>query len=117
MADKQRGPDAKTTRGRPSSLQPDVMSAVHDLVTAARSAAAPVPKKARRKIKKLSKELDAVRATEAKRLRQSARARQAAERRARQAADAAAQMASLVSTIRDTASGSIAAARKASPVK
>jgi hypothetical protein len=108
MADKQRGSKAKTTTKRRSSLPSAVMGAVGDLVTAARSSAEPVPKKARRKIKKLGKQLDAARATEAKRLRQSAKARQDAERRDRQAADAAARMASIVSTIRDTASGAVA---------
>jgi hypothetical protein len=108
MADKQRGSKAKTTTKRRSSLPSAVMGAVGDLVTAARSSAEPVPKKARRKIKKLGKQLDAARATEAKRLRQSAKARQDAERRDRQAADAAARMASIVSTIRDTAGAAVA---------
>ncbi len=108
MADKQPGSEAKTTRGRRSSLSTDVVGAVDDLVAASKSPAAPVPKKARRKIQKLGKQLDAVRATEAKRLRQSAKARQEAAKRDRQAADAAAQMASIVSTIRDTAGGSTA---------
>jgi hypothetical protein len=107
MADQQRGSDAKT-KGRRSSFPSDVVSAVDDLVAASRATAAAVPKKARRKIKKLGKQLDAVRATEAKRLRQSAKARQDAERRDRQATDAAARMASIVSTIRDTASGAVA---------
>jgi hypothetical protein len=124
MADKQPGSGAKTTTGPRSSLSTDVMGAVGDLVTAARSPSAPVPKKARRKIQKLGKQLDAVRATEAKRLRQSAKARQEAAKRERQAADAAAQMASIVSTIRDTAGGSIrkrhatkAAAARTAPAK
>src|SRR5688572_33026491 len=106
MADKKPGSDPRTTRGRRSSLSTDVIGAVDDLVAASKSPAAPVPKKARRKIQKLRKELDAVRATEAKRLRQSAKARQEAAKRDRQAADAAARMASIVSTIRDTAGGS-----------
>lgn len=110
MADKRPGSDATTRKPR-SSLPTAVISAVDDLVTAAQSAAAPVPKKARRKIKKLGKQLDAVRATEAKRLRQSAKARQKAARRDRQAADAAARMASIVSTIRDAAGSAIAKPR------
>ncbi len=115
MADQQRGSDVKT-KGRRSSLPSDVVSAVDDLVAASRATAAAVPKKARRQIKKLGKQLDAVRATEAKRLRQSAKARQDAERRDRQASDAAARMASIVSTIREKASGAVAkpaAAKKA----
>lgn len=111
MADTRRGSDAKTTTKRRSSLSTAVIGAVDDLVTAAQSPAAPVSKKARRKMKKLGKQLDAVRATEAKRLRQSAKARQEAARRDRQAADAAARMASIVSTMRDTAGGSIAKQR------
>ncbi len=124
MADTRPGSTAKKTGERPSSLSNDVIGAVDDLVAAAQSPAAPVSKKARRKIQKLGKQLDAVRATEAKRLRQSAKARQKALKRERQAADAAAQMASIVSTIRDTASDSIpkrpatrAAGAKAPPAK
>lgn len=124
MADTRPGSTAKRPGERRSSLSNAVIGAVDDLVAAAQSPAAPVPKKARRKIKQLGKQLDAVRATEAKRLRQSAKARQKAVKRERQAADAAAQMASIVSTIRDTAGDSIpkrtatkAAGAKAAPAK
>jgi hypothetical protein len=114
MADKRRATTQKATGGRRSALPTDVIGVVDDLVTASKRPGAPVPKKARRKIQKLGKQLDAVRATEAKRLRQSAKARQEAAKRDRQAADAAARMASIVSTIRDTAGGSAAKSPKRS---
>jgi polyhydroxyalkanoate synthesis regulator phasin len=108
MAVKQRGSSTNVDRMRAGSSMPaDVIASVDDLMTAAQAAAAPVTKKARRRIQELGRQLDTARATEAKRLRQSAKARLKVEKRERQAADAAAAMASIVSTIRDEAGAAI----------
>ena len=75
MVDKRKDMDAATDGTGPASAVPsDLLAAAEDVVTASQSSAARVPKKAQRKIRKLAKELDGARATEAKRLRQAAKA-------------------------------------------
>jgi hypothetical protein len=106
MAVKQRRSATKADGTRAgSSIPADVIAAVGDIVAASQAAAAHVPKQTRRRIERLGRQFDAARATEAKRLRQSARLQQELAKRERQAADAAAMMASIVVTIRDAASG------------
>ena len=101
---------AKSTNGsrkaRGSSVPADVLGAVGDLVAAAQHASAPVTGKAAKEIRKLGKQLDAARATEAKRLGQLAKAeaskgRKQVAKRQRQAGEAAAEVASLVARIGD----------------
>jgi hypothetical protein len=106
MVVKQRGSATKGDGGR-SSVPADVIASVADIVAKSQAAAAHVPKETRRQIRKLGRQFDAARATEAKRLRQAARLRLEIEKRERQAADAAAVMTSIVSTIRDVAKGAI----------
>jgi hypothetical protein len=106
MAVKQRGSATKADgQVSGSSMSADVIAAVGDIVAASHAAAAHVPKATRRRIERLGRQLDAARATEAKRLRQAARLRDELAKRERQAADAAALMASIVVSIREAASG------------
>lgn len=109
MADKPKTPAARTRSSKPTSgLPAGVLKAADDVMAASQDAAAPVPKKARRRIRKLGQQLDTVRATEAKRRRQSAKAQQLAEKRERQAADAAAEMTTIIGRIRDEAGDAVA---------
>jgi hypothetical protein len=112
MAVKRRASTGKAERGPTGSSMPaDVIASVADLVASAQAATAPVTKRARRRIQELGRQLDAARAVEAKRLRQSAKARLKVEKRERQATDAASAVASIVLTIRDEAG--VAIGRKA----
>jgi hypothetical protein len=108
MAVKRRASTGKAVRGPTGSSMPaDVIASVADIVATAQAATAPVTKKARRRIQELGRQLDAARAVQAKRLRQSAKARLKVEKRERQAMDAASAMASIVLTIRDEAGAAI----------
>ena len=68
----------------------------------------PLPKKAKRQVRKLTKQLDAARATEARRLRQSAKAHQKVDKRERQAARATAGVAAIEGRIRELTDGEAA---------
>lgn len=68
-----------------------------------------LPKTTRREVRKLSKQLGAAQAMEAKRLRQSVKAHQKVDKRERQVARAAASVAKIEGRIRDVASGASAA--------
>jgi hypothetical protein len=118
MAVKQRGSAAKAdATGAVSSIPAEVNAAVGDIVAASKATATQVPKATRRRIEKLGRQLDAARATEAKRLRQAARLREELAKRERQAADAAALMASIVAAIRDAASGVVGARPVRTPAR
>lgn len=86
-----------------SGVPGDVIRAADELLTAAKSNAAPLTKKSRQRIQKLGRQLEAARATEAKRLRQKAKAEQQVAKFERLAGDAAAAIVSLVGRIRDEA--------------
>ena len=65
----------------------------------------PLPKKTKRQVRKLTKQLGAARATEAKRLRQSAKAHARVDKRERQVARAAADVATIEGRIRGVTEG------------
>lgn len=114
MAVKQRGSAAKADASGAGSSIP---AEVGDIVAASKATATQVPKATRRRIEKLGRQLDAARATEAKRLRQAARLRDELTKRERQAADAAALIASIVAAIRDAASGVVGARPVRTPAR
>ena len=65
----------------------------------------PVTKGTKRQVRKLTKQLGSARASEAKRLRQSAKAHQKVDKRERQAARAAADVAAIEGRIRELTAG------------
>jgi hypothetical protein len=65
----------------------------------------PLPKKMKRQVRKLAKQLGAARAVEAKRLRQSAKAHKRVDKRERQVARAAADVAAIEGRIRGVTDG------------
>ena len=97
-----------------SGVPGDVIRAADELLTAAKSNAAPLTKKTRQRIQKLGRQLEAARATEAKRLRQKAKAEQQVAKFDRLAADAAAAIVSLVGRIRDEAREAVGGASSTS---
>src|SRR3954470_11450547 len=106
MADKQtdRSRSNGQEHGRPGT--PEALSAAADVGAAAKPATASAPKKARKHIGKLTKELDRARATADKRMRQVEAAREKLEKREREAAAAATEVASIIGRIRDEAGSS-----------
>ena len=83
----------------------DVLIETSAPVTGATPETQPLPKKTKRRVRKLTKQLDAARATEAKRLRQSAKAHKAVDKRERQIARAAADVATIEGRIRGVTEG------------
>jgi hypothetical protein len=83
----------------------DALIETPDPVAGAAPEARPLPKKMQRQVRKLTKQLGAARAVEAKRLRQSAKAHKRVDKRERQVARAAADVAAIDSRIRGVADG------------
>lgn len=83
----------------------DVLIATPAAVTGSASETRPLPKKTKRQVRKLTKQLGAARATEARRLRQSAKAHKRVDKRERQVARAAADVARIEGRIRGVADG------------
>jgi hypothetical protein len=113
MVQARKGSTAATNGTGPASAVPsEVLAAADDVVTASQASVTALPKKTRRKIRKLAKDLDAARATEAKRLRQATRAQLKVDKRQDQAAAAAAEMATIIGLIRDKATSAASAVSK-----
>lgn len=83
----------------------DVVIETSAPVTGATPETRPLPKKAKRQVRKLTKQLGAARATEAKRSRQSAKAHKRVDKRERQVARAAADVAAIEGRIRGVTEG------------
>ena len=83
----------------------DVLIETPDPVAGSAPETRPLPKKAKRQVRKLTKQLGVARATEAKRLRQSAKAHKRVDKRERQVARAAADVAAIESRIRGVTDG------------
>lgn len=83
----------------------DVLIDTSTPVSGAAPETRPLPKKAKRQVRKLTKQLGAARATEAKRLRQSAKAHKRVDKRERQVARAAADVATIEGRIRGVTDG------------
>jgi hypothetical protein len=103
MADKKRATERRHADPPDQRMSTDVLADADEVVAATQAATASAPKKARRRIRKLTQELDVARTSVARRLRQSAKAQQMVDKRERQAARAAARVAAIISTIRDQA--------------
>ncbi len=95
MARSQDRDDTKTKPDGPAG-QPAAPAAAD---AAEATAKASIPKKVRRLIRKLDRQLDAARSVEAKRLTQSAKAKQRVAKRERQATAAAADVQALLASI------------------
>jgi hypothetical protein len=94
--------------GRPTSTNgatDDVLIEASASVTGTAAETRPLPKKAKRQVRKLTKKLGAARATEAKRMRQSAKAHKRVDKRERQVARATADVASIEGRIRGVTDG------------
>ena len=83
----------------------DVLIETSAPVTGAAPETRPLPKKAKRQVRKLTKQLGAAQATEARRLRQSAKAHKRVDKRERQVARAAADVAAIEGRIRGVTEG------------
>ena len=83
----------------------DVLIATPTAVTGSAPETRPLPRKTKRQVRKLTKQLGAARATEARRLRQSAKAHKRVDKRERQVARAAADVARIEGRIRGVADG------------
>src|SRR6187200_2739292 len=88
--------------GRASATGEQLTAADH-VAAAAKSATATAQRKAKKRIQKLTRELDRARATADKRLRQVELAREKLEKRERDAAAAATEVTSIMGRIRDEA--------------
>ena len=96
MADKR-----TTTNG----AMDDVLIGAPAAATGSAPETRPLPKKSKRQVRKLTKQLATARATEAKRLRQSAKAHKRVDKRERQVARAAADVAAIEGRIRGVTDG------------
>ena len=83
----------------------DVLVETPDAVAGSAPEIRPLPKKTKREVRKLTKQLGAARATEAKRLRQSAKAHRRVDKRERQVARAAADVAAIEGRIHGATDG------------
>ena len=83
----------------------DVVIEISAPVSGASPETGPSSKKAKRQVRKLTKQLGAAQATETKRLRQSAKAHKRADKRERQVARAAADVAAIEGRIRGVTEG------------
>ena len=70
MADKRTDRSRSNGKGGGASATDDLLTAADDVVAAAKTATASAPKKAKKRISKLTRELDRARATADKRMRQ-----------------------------------------------
>src|SRR5690349_20330084 len=103
MADKRSDRSRSNGQGRGASATGELLSAADEVVVAANAATASAPKKARKRIQKLTKELGRARATVDKRMHQVELAREKLEKREQEAAAAATEVASIIGKIRDEA--------------
>lgn len=83
----------------------DVLIETSAPVTGTAPETRPLPKKTKRRVRKLTKQLGAAQATEARRLRQSAKAHKRVDKRERQVARAAADVAAIEGRIRGVTEG------------
>lgn len=83
----------------------DVLIGASAPVTGAAPETRSLPKKTKRQVRKLTKQLGAAQATEARRLRQSAKAHKRVDKRERQVARAAADVAAIEGRIRGVTEG------------
>ena len=103
MADKRTDRSRSNGQERRASATGEQLTAADDVGAAAKSATATAQRKAKKRIQKLTRELDRARATADKRMRQVELAREKLEKRERDAAAAATEVTSIMGRIRDEA--------------
>jgi hypothetical protein len=107
MADKTSTPRSRNGGGRARPAPPAEPTDT-DAVESETTGAVQPSKKSKRRLRRLGKDLDAARATEARRLRQSVKAHQKADKRERQVARASADVTAILGRIAEAAGDDVA---------